>query len=444
MEVLGRYLLEAGDQPSWDKKALHQLLYGKEKPFREQALYDAFSQLNRLLDRFLTLRAFENDQPAKQRFLLDALAQHQLEEAYQRHWKKARLSWEKHPYRDLDYFEGQYSLYRQASVFEAGLQRRDQDDRLEATVHHLDLHYWTARLKYSCELLNRNNILNQPPPEALIQPLDVWLTHFPAAYQSEPAVQAYWLTFHALKNPDEESHFTHWIEWLDENSHQFSPLEAADLYNYAQNYCIRRINQGDTGYLSRLFTLFEQLLAKGLVLDQGFMDHRKLKNMVTVGIRLQAFEWVDDFLHTYRDKLLPAYQTDAYLFNLASLRYAQGQHSEALTLLQKVEFKDVFYHLSARSLMLKLYYETDEDAALEVLLETFRLYLKRNRAISAFQRRIHLNLVRFTKKLHRLREQKGILASESFQERLAKLSNLIHTADEVANRSWLLEQVENL
>lgn len=441
LKNLGAFFIQKNPGQTPDKQALYTLLYGAKSAYREQAVYDALSQLNKLLSRFLALREFENDPTAQDRHLLKALANQQEEAAYLRQWKKAHLAWEQYPYQDLAYYKGQYALYRHASVFEAGLQRRGQDTRLEKTVNYLDLHYWGERLKYSCELLNRSHILKQSAPQDLIVPLQQWIKILPDTYRNKAAIQAYLLIFNALQSPGDETFYLKWIQWLDINSHLFSPEEAADMYNYAQNYCVRQINQGNSAYLARLFTLFEQLATKDLILDQGYMDHRKLKNMVAVGIRLKAYEWVDDFLHSYKGKLLPEFQVDAYRFNLASLRHAQGQHSEALSLLQQIEFRDVFDHLSARSLMLKLYYESDEDAALEFLLETFRLYLQRNRSINPFQRRIHLNLLRLSRKLYRLRAQRSILAPGLFQERLAGLTQQIKTAEEVANRSWLLTQV---
>lgn len=441
---LARYLLKQSAKGQADLAPLHAHLFGAKAPLRKQAVYDAFSQLNKLLDRFLSLQVFEADPALQQRCILEALARKKDEKGYQRQWQKAASELDHHPYRDLTYFEGQYELQRHAANFEAALQRRTQDLRLYDTVAYLDQYYWTARLKYSCELLNRSNILNQPAPQDLIAPLENGLNSLPVAYLESPAIHAYVLIFRALQTPEIEAHYLTWIEWLEANSQQFSPREAADMYNYAQNYCVRRINQGDSGYLERLFHLFDQLLTKDLVLEEGYMDHRKLKNMVTVGIRLRAFEWVDTFLHNYREKLLPAYQQDAYLFNLASLRYAQALHSDALNLLQQIAFSDVFYDLSARSLMIKIYYETDEDAALEFLLDTFRIYLQRNRAISGLQRRVHLNLLRFTRKLHRLRIRRGTLTPAVFLARLTRLETDLVAAEDVANRSWLEEQLTAL
>ena len=445
LERLGRLLIEQADSDSLQKRNLHEVLYGKTATYREQAIHDSLSQLNKLLQRFLALRKFEADQAAQQLALLSAFAQRQWEAAFRKHWNRASAAWEEYGFRDLDYFEGQYAVHREAAVFEAGLQRRERDFRLEETVKYLDLSYWIARLKYSCELLNRLQILNQEIPSELIDPMEAWLDAMPKAYLVEPAIQSYLLIFRTLQVEDAAHSYDALIDWLNHNSHHFSPREAADMYNYAQNYCIRRINRGEAMYLQRLFALFEQLASKQLVLDEhGYMDHRNLKNMVTVGLRLKAFGWVDNFLETYKHKLLPAYQADAYAFNLASLRYAQGLYSEALQLLQQVEFQDVFYDLSARSLMLKLYFETDEDAALEFLLETFRMFVKRNRSINAFQRKVHMNLLRFTRKLYRLREQQAMLPQKTFEQRRAKLSALIQEEKEIANRSWLLEQLEEL
>ncbi|MEM7368306.1 MAG: hypothetical protein AAF587_06860 [Bacteroidota bacterium] len=440
---LANILLE-DPESDMDKKSLFIRLFGEEKTYREQLVYDAISQLGKLLNKFLALQMFDTDHALQHQCLLQALSNQQEEKMYQRAWKKAVKHWEAYPYRDLSYYKGQLSIHQNATEFTAGLQERKQEEHLEASIKYLDIYYWSARLKYSCELLNRQNILNQSVPAEVLAPLNSWIEHIPAIYLETPLLHAYLLIFHSLKEPENEDRYERMIHWLHHHTDRISSKEVSDMYAYAQNCCIRRINQGASGYLKRLFDLFEQLVAKQLVLDDGVMDHRKLKNMVTVGLRLKAFDWVDTLLHMHRTHLLPRYQEDAYRFNLASLKYAQGRHSEALTQLQQVEFQDIYYHLSAKSLLLKLYFESDEDAALEFLLETFRLYLQRNQSIGAFQRKVHLNLIRFTKKLYRLREQKRILKAEVFRSRQQVLHDSILTKKEIANRSWLIEQLGQL
>ncbi|MEL7533828.1 MAG: hypothetical protein AAFN10_21115 [Bacteroidota bacterium] len=428
---------------TWQHEQLHQQLYRSAEPYRKQAVYDALSQLQRLLERFLSLQSFEANPHLQQSMLLQSLAKIQAEDAFQRQWQKAQKKWQDYAFQDLSYFEGQYDLHRQASLFEATQQRRTQDDYLHKTVEYLDRSYWSARLKYACEILNRSHILKKSPEEEAIKPNII--AYLPPHLAAERSIKAYLLIYKALSELQNTEHYHTWINWLSEHSQYFGPEEAADMYNYAQNYCVRKVNQGDASYLRNLFDLFTQLTEKELLLDKnGFIDHRKLKNMVTVGLRLQAFDWVDRFLHDHQEKMLPSYREDAFRFNLASLRYAQGRHSEALRLLQQVDFKDVFYLLSAKSLLLKIYFETDEDMALEFQLENFRLFLARNRLVSSFQRNVHLNLLRFTRKLYRLREQKGMISKDAFAERLLKLETQLRAAADVANASWLYSQIKIL
>ncbi|MEL6589913.1 MAG: hypothetical protein AAFQ68_07535 [Bacteroidota bacterium] len=431
-----RYLLE-NSEDTWTHESLHEVLYRSAKPYRKQAVYDALSQLQTLLERFLSLQQFEQNSAIQQEQLLEALTNLQAEDGFWRQWRKQKQYWERFPHQDLQYLEGQYGLHRNAAVFAATRQRRDQDEHLGNTILYLELSYWVRRLKLACEVLNRRHILSQEPVSESEDSLTV-----PTSHLELPAVHAYWLIYEALRAGDDEMAYLRWTDWLDKNSTLFAASEVIDMYNYAQNYCVRKINQGQIHFLERLFTLYAQLEEKELLLDQfGMMDHRKLKNMVTVGIRLNAFEWADEFLHRYRDKLIPDYREDAFGFNLASLRYAQKRHSEALTLLQQVEFRDVFYWLSAKTLLIRIYYETAEDLALSFQLENLRLYLHRNRLVSSFQRKVHHNLLRFTRKLLRLREQRDFVEEAVFAERLASLEQQLERTTDVANLSWLKAQI---
>ncbi|MEL6851452.1 MAG: hypothetical protein AAFP92_23225 [Bacteroidota bacterium] len=444
LQSLAHLLYHAEDPQSLTHEDIFKQAYGKKVAFKEQLVYDILSQFGRQLGQFLALRQFEQDSMSQQRYHLAALGELKHEKAFQRQASQTFKSLDKIPFQDQQQLQARYEIHREISVFEANMQRRDDDQQLVKTVQYLDLSYWSARLKYSCELLNRQNILQSSQEDDAVTPvIQGWHT-LTEAQQQQPALQVYWQLFQLLKEPENTEQYHHWMNWLEAHFEAFSADELRDLYSYAQNYCIRRINQGDHPFLSYLFRLFESLVEKNLVLDGEIMDHRKLKNMVTVGIRLKAFEWVGNLLENYREKLLVEYQQDAYLFNLASLRYAQGRHAEALELLQQVEFKDIFYALSAKSLMLKLYYESDEDTALEFLMETFRLFLQRNRLLNPFQRKVHLNLLRFTRKLYRLRDQRTILPKNQFETRIQQLAETIRTAEDVPNRSWLLQQAELL
>src|SRR5690606_12553717 len=123
------------------------------------------------------------------------------------------------------------------------------------------------------------------------------------------------------------------------------------------------------------------------------------KNIVTLGIRLKEFDWTDRFIEKYKETLAPQFRQNAYTYNLASYYVGKKEYKSALKLLQKVEFVDVFYHLDAKAMMLRMYYELDDTEALESLMQTFKAYLNRNKLISNYQNEVYLNLIKYTQKV---------------------------------------------
>ena len=69
-------------------------------------------------------------------------------------------------------------------------------------------------------------------------------------------------------------------------------------------------------------------------------------------------------------------------YNLVDLYYYKKELGKALEYLHKVEYSDVFYALNSKEMLLKIYYEMNEEEALHNLLASFRIYLKRNKLIS--------------------------------------------------------------
>lgn len=423
------------------KEALFEILYGSSEPYREQAVYDHLSFLLRHLEDFLALQAYEQRPAERQRLLLSALAAREQEAHFERHLRKATQYWTQYPFRDQAYYEARYQLEQEAILFLARQQRRAPDQHLQAAAGYLDAAYLAARLKFTCELLNRANILESEDPVALAGPIRPWLHHLPPVYQEMPVIQLYHCILLTLTEPEEEGHYARLVGLLDTHAGHFPPAEAADLYAYAQNYCILMINKGHPAYLQRLFDLYAQLLDRDLLLEEGRFDHRKYKNIVTVGLRLEAYDWVDTFLHRYRDHLAPEHRDNAFAYNLAALRYAQLRHREALKLLQAVTYTDVFYDLSARAMMLKIYYEWEDDRALESLFDSFRAFLRRNQHISAYQRTVHQNLLRYTQQLHRLRRRRTALPAPAFAAQCDRLARDMDRTREIANINWLHQQL---
>ena len=104
--------------------------------------------------------------------------------------------------------------------------------------------------------------------------------------------------------------------------------------------------------------------------------------------------------------------------------------------MQTAEFKDVFFHLDAKALLLRTYYELDEADPFFSLVDAFNNYLKRNKLISEYQRTIYLNLVKYARKLMQMK-QSGKIATKELRAEIEEVK-------QVANLQWLIQKIEEM
>jgi len=290
-------------------------------------------------------------------------------------------------------------------------------------------------------MLNRQNIVKQ---EYEIGYLDLVLGLVAAdegLQQRFPAIAIYYCIAMTLQDSANEAHYHRLVGLLAEHSHGFPKVEVRTMYDYAQNYCIKKINTGKGEYLKALFELFKTLLDNGVILMDGELSQWDYKNIVTVATRLGEHTWAEQFLHQYKDQLPLPDRENAYTYNLANFYYSMRQYGKALQLLRDVQFTDVYYGLGARSLLLKVYYEAGEFDPLYSLVDSFSIYLKRNELVSPYQYTAHMNLVRFTKRIADLKLRSFGSNKDALKKDADKLLKRMATAGDITNANWLREQV---
>jgi hypothetical protein len=91
--------------------------------------------------------------------------------------------------------------------------------------------------------------------------------------------------------------------------------------------------------------------------------------------------------------------------------------------------------MTAKTMLLKMYYEQDELDALESLLESMRTYMQRKKVIG-YHKTNYKNFIRYTKKLLKVNPYNKLLV-----ERLRKE---IETTNPLTEQEWLLRQLGQL
>ncbi len=329
-------------------------------------------------------------------------------------------------------------------AFRGRISTRGFSENLADMDHHLDVFYISSKLGLACEIQNRRQLHNAAYQTGLIEEVVSWLDGPGKPLQEVPAVGVYYQIYLMFAHEEAESHYQELVVLLKNHSSLFPKQEAYRMYAYALNFCTRQINRGNRSYMGELFVLYQQLLNTGLLLEEGILAHSHYKNITTVGLRLKKFDWVRNFLDTYQSSLHPAYQENAYSYNLSIYYYEQEKYHEAMRLLQQVEFTDVFYQLSARCMLMKIYYELGDWDGLKYLSQAFLAFLKRNKHIPSYHIQTHQNFIRFTKKSARLAQALNRLTIEEYQDRKQQILSHMQQAGVVSHSRWIEQKLDAL
>jgi len=74
-----------------------------------------------------------------------------------------------------------------------------------------------------------------------------------------------------------------------------------------------------------------------------------------------------------------------------------------LSFLQKVNLSDTAYHIETKTLMMKTYYELQEMIPLFSLFDSFNIYLRRSKSISAERKSRYTYFIKYLKRISRIR-----------------------------------------
>lgn len=410
-------------------------LYPQAPSFEPQIWYEACSQLCRQLEQYLAYHQSQGNNLSA----LKPMMELRMDQAFEKQLKHSRSMLTRQSMRNSDFFQQQFEIGAAADAYFGLQQKRAPDENLETLVEGLDLYYLTEKLKYSCEMLNRNNILQPQYQPSLCADLIAVLERDAHTYLEEPIIAIYHRIFRMLDDENEEQHFQSLVQLLHAHGANFDHKEANAMYTYAQNYCVKRINGGARTYLEPYFELGLDMLQKDLLLEDGYLPHWHYKNLITVGTRLQRYEWVETFLDAYRERLSPAFQESAYYYNRAAFNYDRGLQSEAMRFLQQVDFPDVFYNLAARTLQLKIFLETRDYDSLQYHGKAFRHFLRRNQAITPDRRKLYEPFIRFTLAIGRWQL---LPHGERRTQKLMTLEQQLGADPSLIERSWLTKQIE--
>lgn len=412
-----------------EKESVFNFIFPNEFYVEKKIRY-TISFLYQLTKEFLAYQEFALDKVNQQIFLLKSLRKKNTERLFEQEFKIAENNLEKQSLRN-QHFHFQRFLLQEEKYSYALRNSRGANTGLQESSKSLNLFFIANTLRQETHGLTQKALGRSDFNSEFSEPIKDFLSKNENV--ESPAIVVYYALIKILTEDDSLPHFQSLRNLISEKGHHFPSNELREIYIFALNYCIKKLNERETSFYQETFKLYKQGIKQSVFFENGILSRFNYKNIVALGLGLQEFTWVEDFIEEYKPYLEKKYRESTYCFNLALLHYKKGNYSEAMLLLQKVSSDDVLNNLNSRRMLVRIYYDQNEFDALYSLLDSFQNYIYRKRDIG-YQKHLYLNLIKFTRKLL---QKEGYSAAQ-----IEALRKEIENTKNVAEKVWLLEKLE--
>jgi hypothetical protein len=409
------------------RETVYKNLFSKKR-YDEKHINHLMSFLLKLVEQYIGYKQFSNNEILQQINILNAYVEKGLDKHYSYVYDLTQVKLIKYPYRNVEFYYLQYLLSETDNQYFLRQKIRKYDVRLQSAADYFDLYLLAGKLKYFCEMQDRKMSLNANYKLKMTGEISSALTKINIEEYS--GIRVYWIILQMLENPEEPAHFYQLKKLIAVHHDDFPPAELKELYFYAINYCIRKVNVGEQDFLKELFTLYKIVLEADLLLENNQISPWTYKNLVGVALRLKEFNWVEKFIKEKNVLLAAEFRDNALHYNLAELFYYKHDFDIAMSHLNKVEFSDIYYSLDTKKMMVKIYFEQNTIDPLLSLIASFKIFIKRNKSVSEANKQAYNNFISVIHLFIKFQNQKTSPVLKSSIENLKPL----------ADRNWLLEQ----
>ena len=430
--------IQGGVLATLEKQQIFESLF-PDKPFVESRVDKLTTELKGLLQGFLITQSYLSPENEAQQ-LLDLTREirvKNLEGRYFQSLEKLKKQSEAAVWESIDSHHFLHVTAIEEHEWSSTFNKSKGDLNVPAVIKHLDNYYFNIRTEMLNRLLlqHRQTILPESALDLLAENWIVPEEHF----KNSPLLSLVWEVHFLLRQetPNVEG-FHQLLKAIQQHEKRINPETLAQFYTYLRNICIILINAGQIEFLSVLHEIQKDNLARGYSYFQGKITPHLYLNITQVALNVHAIQWASDFVAQHQGKIIGENETqDFYRMNKAICLFAEKKYNEAL---ETIPFGATYsvYHLMARLLELKIYYETKSEL-LEYKIDAFKMFISRA-GQKVLSKSLHELFVNFINILRQLNLSQGI----QNKSRSLLLIDRITKKKTIGERTWLLEKAKEL
>lgn len=397
------------------------------------------SELLRVFEEFLAQKAFDSNKFLKANMTLQAIRKRKIESLYKSVSASSGRAITHHYNKSSEYLYAKYfnekeklELYSEAERLRKRSKKIESEVNISEIVKYLDQFYISEKLKYYVALLSWKKLIS----------IDQDLNHIPELkamigeeiYTQTPPIVIYNTISKTQLDQDNVENYFELKKQVSEFIDYFPNDEIRNIYDALLSFTVRRVNKGDLSFQEETLDVYKEALKKETIIQNGKITPTTFNNIVFFALRTGDYDWAEEFVQEYKEILDEKDRSNSVALSSARIQFYRKNYGKVIELLQEVEMNSVVYNLSSKTILLLSYYELDEFDALDSFINSFRVYLNRERAISTRKKGTYKNLLKYVTKLINLRigDKSG----------LRKLKEELQETTGVGSKPWLLEKID--
>jgi hypothetical protein len=422
LSVLFRELIK--EHPSYSAEHLSKsIIFHKlypDKSYNEKRMLQLMSDLLKLVEDFIVHDYISQNQLQKQYYLLQFYLEHNLTKYFESEFRQTNEKINSMPL-DSELLAFKYKLELLQIQYQMKFNNRycDYQDLYDS------LQDFSRSQQYKLDSLCLINLYNN------------------LEKSNEPGKLSYlYQSIHKLLSENNVELYFEMKEFILREMNAVAADELKTIIFMMVDPCIKNINKNQQEFLEELLFWYRLLIDRGIVLEaNNTIASALFKNYVTIAIRLDKMEEASKFMEKFKNSLDKSEREDVYNYNKSNLLFHEGKFENALVLLNKTKFKDIFYKVSSKRLYIKIYYELSVievkkyEEVLDSALNAFKKYIYTSQEFTETVRERNKSFYKYVQKLANARYD---------QIALTRLYKNISQDSECADREWILAALREL
>lgn len=389
------------------------------------------SKLLGLTEEFLVQRELRRETATRQCLLMKGLASIECQAMAYDILEKERSKPQK---QSIQYLLDDFLLKNtQLQTTQNSQNVKQRSHSYDKVVSSLNAFYLNRILKAYCSKISIKNVygLGETPDES---ELLLQLSKNMLAGQ-DPLSQLYHHAVLLTKEASEEN-FNQLFDLLDKFQNKIERSDLSVLYSIALNYCIRQTRGGKSNQ-ETLFDIISKMVDNNALYEGQYLFANRMSNIVAIVCDMKKFDWCEAFIKEHRRYIHPDFREDVYTFNMGAKLFHQKQFEAAHEMLIKTEIKDLHYEISRKTILLKTFYELNEELALVNHAESYKAFLRKNKSFQKENKTGLINFINITLGLYKLKHKFSKSTKETFRKKIEKQTTIF-------NKKWLLQKLEEV